>query len=35
MNTDITATFFGLQLYEVVEQPKRVLMNLITMKALD
>ena len=35
MNPEISATFLGLQPYQVFEQPKTVLMNLVIMKALD
>jgi len=35
MNPDLIQTFLGLQPYQVVEQPKRVLMNSVTMKVLD
>jgi len=35
MNPQLTKTFLGLQPYQVVEQPKEVLMNSVTMKVLD
>jgi hypothetical protein len=35
MNPELSENFFGLQPLWVVEQPQKVLLNSVTMKALD